>query len=102
MRAEAPMPDTRAPILRPSEAIVIQLNDSGEANIPKLTINTREVAWDSLEAKLRDVYAKRIDKTAFLKGDPDVEFRYVAEALDTIHRAGAERVGLMEAAEGKR
>jgi biopolymer transport protein ExbD len=32
---------------------------------------------------------------AFVKGDPDVEFAFVAEALDISHRAGADRVGLL-------
>lgn len=32
---------------------------------------------------------------AFVKGDPDVEFEYVTEAVDITHRAGADRIGLM-------
>jgi biopolymer transport protein TolR len=98
---DIPMPDKREPIARPHEPVVIQLHDNGESKLPKLTINTHEVDWDSLEAKLREIYAKRIDKAAFLKGDPEIEFRYAAEALDTIHRAGVERVGLMGSTDAK-
>jgi biopolymer transport protein ExbD len=32
---------------------------------------------------------------AFVKGDPEVEFAYVAEAVDIAHHAGADRIGLM-------
>src|SRR5262245_40978592 len=94
-RADIPMPDKKERVRPPDDVIVIQMHDYSDANIPKLTINTKEVAWYALEPKLSEIYAKRVDKSAFLKGDPEIEFRHVAEALDTIHRAGAERVGLM-------
>jgi biopolymer transport protein ExbD len=32
---------------------------------------------------------------AFVKGDPEVEFEYVAQAVDITHHAGADRIGLM-------
>jgi len=48
-----------------------------------------------LEAKLQAVYQQRSEKTAFLKGDPEIDFEYAAEAVDIAHRAGADRVGLM-------
>lgn len=95
-KADIPMPpDMHEPVPLPNDPIVIHLHDSGEGNVPKVTINTHDVAWDALETKLREIYAKRIDKAAFLKGDPEIEFRFAAEALDTVHRAGVERVGLM-------
>src|SRR5215831_16796580 len=94
-RADIPTPDTHETVPPPNDAVIVQLHDDGGGNAPKLTINARDVAWDSLEIKLREIYAKRIDKSAFLKGDPEIEFRYAAEAVDTIHRAGVERVGLM-------
>jgi biopolymer transport protein ExbD len=39
----------------------------------------------------------RAQKVAFLKSDPEVDFQYVAEALDVMHRAGADRIGMMDA-----
>jgi hypothetical protein len=30
-----------------------------------------------------------------VKGDPEIEFIFVAEAVDISHRAGADRVGLL-------
>jgi biopolymer transport protein ExbD len=53
------------------------------------------VSWDGLEQQLEKVLVVRADKTAFLKGDPEVDFEYVAEALDVSRRAGADRVGLI-------
>jgi biopolymer transport protein TolR len=45
--------------------------------------------------RLREIYANRVGKTAFLKGDPEIDFQYAAEVLDAAHRAGVDRVGLM-------
>jgi biopolymer transport protein TolR len=75
--------------------IVIQLKDIGESKRPDLTINTEKVQWNELESRLRAIYALRDDRVAFVKGDPEVEFAYVAEAVDITHHAGADRVGLM-------
>jgi biopolymer transport protein ExbD len=36
-----------------------------------------------------------MDKVAFLRGDPEINFGDVAEVLDITHRAGVDRVGLM-------
>jgi biopolymer transport protein ExbD len=33
----------------------------------------------------------------FVKGDPDLDFMYVARAIDTAHGAGIDKVGLMTA-----
>lgn len=73
----------------------IQLKDVGESKRPDLTINTEKIQWDELEARLRAIYAQRADRVAFVKGDPEVEFAYVAEAVDITHHAGADRVGLI-------
>jgi biopolymer transport protein ExbD len=32
---------------------------------------------------------------AFLKGDPGIDFQYVADALDIAHQAGVDHIGLM-------
>jgi biopolymer transport protein ExbD len=73
----------------------IQLADAGESRRPSLTINTQKIQWDELEARLKAIYTQRSDRVAFVKGDPEVEFAYVAEAVDIAHHAGADRIGLM-------
>src|SRR5262245_23307204 len=76
-------PDNPDP--RPEPAVVIQLHDRGPHSVPGLTINEQEVAWPDLDSKLRGIFARRIEQVAFLKGDPEIDFQYVAEALDTAH-----------------
>jgi biopolymer transport protein TolR len=96
-RADIPLPADRVEMPPPEFAIVIQLHDSDQGSTPRLTINNEEVAWSNLDAKLREVYLKRVESVAVLKGDPEVDFRYVAQALDIAHHAGFDRVGLMGA-----
>ena len=90
-----PQPNPEIAAKPPELPIVIQLNDAGGNKPPVLKINQEQIPWDGLEARLKDVYKQREDKVAFVKGDPDVEFEYVAEAVDITHRAGADRIGLM-------
>lgn len=79
----------------PQETIVLQLHDLGEEKLPALKINQQDVSWDKLEASLRAIFEARSEKVAFVKGDPELDFQYVAQAIDVAHRAGAERVGLL-------
>jgi biopolymer transport protein TolR len=71
------------------------LIDAGESERPRLKINQEEVGWDGLEARLQEAYKLRVDRVAFVKGDPEVDFEYVAEAVDISHHAGADRIGLL-------
>jgi len=93
--AQIPLPSTQSPAVNPPEPIVIQLKDHGAGQRPDVEINQKPVSWDELEPQLAGVYRGRADRTAFVKGDPEIEFSFVAEALDISHRAGADRVGLL-------
>jgi hypothetical protein len=57
--------------------------------------------WPALEDVAsqtdRGNYLMRSERVAFLKGDPEIDFQHVADALDIAHQAGADRVGLMYA-----
>jgi biopolymer transport protein TolR len=88
-------PPLDAQAANPEDQIVIQLEDAGANHPPSLKINQEPVSWDGLEARLRAVYQMRVDRVAFVRGDPDVEFEYVAQAVDITHRAGADRIGLL-------
>ena len=90
-----PQPSPESVAKQPESPIVIQLHDAGGSQPPTLKINQQEVSWDELETRLTAVYKQRDDKVAFVKGDPEVEFEYVAQAVDITHRAGADRIGLM-------
>lgn len=95
-RADIPLPtpiDTH--VKPPEKEIVVQLLDRGDGERPGLEINGSELAWDELTPKLTEILRPRSERVAFLKGDPDVEFEYVAQVVALTHAAGAERVGLL-------
>jgi biopolymer transport protein TolR len=81
----------------PEDTVVIEMIDLGENQRPLLKVNQEQVAWEQLEKRLHDIYQLRMEKVAFLKGDPEVHFENVADVLDISHRAGVDRVGLMDA-----
>ena len=60
-----------------------------------LKINQEEVSWDALESRLTAIFKVRADRVAFVKGDPELEFEYVAQAVDITHHAGADHIGLL-------
>lgn len=95
-RAEIPLPPDKQDT-RPPETIVIQLKDAGGSQRPTLNINQNDVSWQDLETRLMKIYSARADKVAFVKGDPDIDFQYVAEVIDVTHRAGVMNVGLLGA-----
>ena len=75
--------------------IVIQLKDVGESKRPVLKINQEEISWDALEPRLTAAFKFRVDRVAFVKADPEIDFEYVAQAVDITHHAGADRIGLL-------
>jgi biopolymer transport protein TolR len=95
-RVEIPQPNSDAIQLpSPDDVIAVELNDAGEGKPPAVSINRKEVEWNKLDSSLREIYEKRKNKVVFLKGDPQIDYQYVAEAVDIAHHAGVDRVGLM-------
>ena len=61
----------------------------------KLLINQEESNYDTLGARLEEIFKTRAERVIFVKGDPDVEFQWVAKAIDIAKGAGLDKVGLM-------
>jgi biopolymer transport protein TolR len=78
-----------------SRTIVIQVIWSTKNQPPTLKINRDDVRWEDLETRLAQIYLKRAEKVAFVRGDADVDFQYVADVIDRAHHAGVQRVGLL-------
>jgi len=94
LEAQIPQPssDTVSPIVR---TIVIQLAEPKSGDLPILRINQQELAWPDLKAKLQDIFKQRAERVAFVQGDDNVDFEYVADVIDTARDAGVARVGLL-------
>jgi biopolymer transport protein TolR len=94
--AQIPQPDQKqAPNIAQPRAVVIQVVWTKENQPPTVKINQDEVRWEDLEMRLAEIYLKRVEKVVFVRGDNDVDFRYVADVIDVAHHAGVERVGLL-------
>ena len=74
--------------------IVVQvLYRAGQA--PAYKINETDVNHAELLSKLTDIYANRAERVMFVKGDDDVDWRYVADVIDIGHAANVDHIGLM-------
>jgi biopolymer transport protein ExbD len=60
-----------------------------------ITINKTPVAIEELEARLRDVYQSRSDKTIFVRAAGGVPYGRVVQAMDIAKGAGVERIGII-------
>jgi biopolymer transport protein ExbD len=63
----------------------------------KMMLNTEPTDATRLGARLMDVFKTRAEKVVFVKGDPSLEFRDVAQAIDIAKGAGVDKIGLMTA-----
>lgn len=93
--AQIPQPATDKSPPQPERTIIIQIAWKGDNRQPSLKINEDDVAWDKLHDRLSQIFNGRAERVAFLKGDDDVDFQYVADAIDIARSSGVDRVGLL-------
>src|SRR6266852_6073337 len=77
LEAQIPQPATDKAQPQPERTIVIQVAWRGDTQPPSLKINDEVVNWDKLHDRLSAIFDQRIERVAFIKGDDDVDFRYV-------------------------
>jgi biopolymer transport protein ExbD len=70
--------------------VVIVIDAQGNVKI-----NQNDATWDKLSDQLIDIFKTRAEKVVFVKGDKDLDFQRVANAIDIAHGAGIDKVGLM-------
>ena len=93
--AQIPRPDDKAEAAAPqARTIVIQVVMVKD-HPPTVKINQEDVRWGDLETRLAKIYLTRAEKVAFVRGDADVDYQYVADVIDLAHHAGVRRVGLL-------
>jgi biopolymer transport protein TolR len=90
--ALAPKPGHQV-VPQPDPVVLEVLKGSGgEATF---RINQQSVSKADLPATLATIYANRAQRVLFVKGDDQLSFRQIAEAIDISHSAGVDHVGLM-------
>jgi biopolymer transport protein TolR len=93
--AQIPQPAQGSQQPEVQRTIVIQVAWDGKTQAPTLKINQDNVSWDDLHARLQRIFAERAERVAFVKGDNDVDFEYVADVIDIARASGVEKVGLL-------
>lgn len=80
METEAQTPST--------SQIVLEIDAAGNYRV-----NTRPVARENLESRLREIYTGRPDKVLFIKADGEVIYQDVISAMDAARGAGVKVLG---------
>ena len=62
-----------------------------------MMLNTEQTDASRLGQRLMEVFKTRAEKVVFVKGDPGLEFKEVAMAIDIAKGAGIDKIGLMTA-----
>lgn len=62
---------------------------------PNYKINETDVQKSELLPRLTEIYANRAERVMFVRGDDDLDFRYVAEVIDIGKAANVDHIGLM-------
>ena len=80
--------------LTPDTPVVLEIL-SGPRGMANFRINHQRVSRQDLPARLAAIFANRARRVLFVKGDDQLAFTQIAEAIDISHAAGIERVGLI-------
>jgi biopolymer transport protein TolR len=91
-----PAPATAHNIPPPDQTIVIQVRHGKPgAEHPLVKVNDETVDWSHLRERLRDIFAIRVERIAYVEADDDIDFQEVADVIATARIAGVDRVGLL-------
>jgi len=87
---QPPPPNAPPPSVDRTVVIIINRDRS-------MMLNTEPISEERLGERLLDVFKTRAERVVFVKADPDLEFQYVAKAIDIAKGAQMDKVGLMTA-----
>jgi biopolymer transport protein ExbD len=91
LEAIAPQPpDPKKQQPEDTRTVVIVINKD-----KSMMINNEATDAAKLGPRLQDIFKTRAERVVFVKGDPDLEFQYVARAIDIAKGAGIDKIGLM-------
>jgi len=85
-----PPPPGQQPTAADQRTVVISINKD-----KSMMINAEPTDEKRLGPRLEEIFKTRAERVVFVRGDPDLEFQYIAKAIDIAHGAGIDKVGLM-------
>jgi biopolymer transport protein ExbD len=89
---QPPPPNQKQNSAADQRTVVIVVNKD-----KSLMINQEPTTEEKLGPRLEEIFKTRAERVVFVKGDPDLDFYYVARAIDAAKGAGIDKVGLMTA-----
>jgi len=93
---EALVPQPPPPNAKPNESdlrtVVITIDAKHN-----MAVNSEDTDEAKLGGRLEEIFKTRAERVVFVKGDPSIDFSWVAKAIDIAHGAGIDKVGLMTA-----
>ncbi|HEX3322493.1 MAG TPA: biopolymer transporter ExbD [Terriglobales bacterium] len=95
LKTQIPQPANEQQSVPQPRTIVIRVMSAAGKQDPELKINDENVKWSDLSDRLQQIFKWRAERVAFVQGEDDVEFQWVAEVIDTARHAGVEKVGLL-------
>jgi biopolymer transport protein TolR len=87
-----PPPPNQPPNQSDTRTVVITVNADHS-----MMINQDMIDDAHLQSRLEEIFKTRAERVVFVKGDPSLDFMWVAKAIDVAHGAGIDKVGLMTA-----
>jgi biopolymer transport protein TolR len=88
---QPPPPNTPPPPPNQDPNVVIEIKADHS-----MTINSDPVKDEDLQNRLADIFKARAQKVVFVKGDKELEYRWVARAIDAAKGADPDmKVGIM-------
>ena len=87
-----PPPPNQKPNQSDQRTVVITIDEKHQ-----MQINSEPTDEAKLGPRLEEIFKTRAERVVFVKGDPNLEFQWVAKAIDIAHGAGIDKVGLMTA-----
>ena len=87
-----PPPPGQKQTLSDQRTVVIVIDASHH-----MMINSEDTDEQHMGDRLTEIFKTRAERVVFVKGDPSLEFSWVAKAIDIAHGAGIDKVGLMTA-----
>ncbi|HLG99780.1 MAG TPA: biopolymer transporter ExbD [Bryobacteraceae bacterium] len=84
-------PDKNKPQQENDQRTVVIVIDKDK----KMHINNEDTDMDKLGPRLEAIFKTRAERVVFVKGDPDLDYQTVAQAIDIAKGAAIDKIGLM-------
>jgi len=78
-----------------NRTIVVEVTSRPGGGPPGWKINEQDFAKQDITPKLTEIFATRQEKVMFVKGDADLDFGSVAEAIGFGHAADVTNIGIL-------